>query len=149
MLKPTLKVTHNAIKVAVAASLLVLFIVVTLCLAFLNKGPAVFFDSDETATSATLFPEDFPVYPKAEIIRMETDPPKKFSVGFASTSSPNTVFQYYLVSARQKGWQITEQKNLDLIFRAIKDNIEVTLSVSKKAGEKTAILEQIIFLGSS
>ncbi len=90
-----------------------------------------------------LAPVNFPVYPESEVIRMESQPPVDFAVGFASQDKPAQIYQYLLENAAKNGWQITQQSGL--IFRAVKDKTTVTISISQKPGEQTAILEQVKF----
>lgn len=90
-----------------------------------------------------LAPIDFPVYPGVEIFRMGSNPPDKFAVAFGTNDEPRKVFQYLLEGAKQNGWRIINQQNL--IFRAVKEEKTVTISVSQKPGEPTAILEQVEF----
>src|SRR3989344_1123639 len=99
--------------------------------------------SGKPAELPKLAPEDFSVYPGAEVIRMETNPQSDFAAGFASRDTPQKVFAFLLENAEKKGWQIIEQKGL--IFRSTKGKITITISVSQNPGEKTAILEQVKF----
>lgn len=90
-----------------------------------------------------LAPIDFPVYPGVEVFRMESNPPEKFAVVFGINDQPQKVFQYLLDGAKQNGWEITNQQSL--VFRAVKEEKTVTISISQKPGETTAILQQVEF----
>lgn len=87
---------------------------------------------------------DFPVYPNAEVLRMITKPPSEFLVGFASKDATQKVFEFLLKNARENGWQVISQKGL--VFMSTKDKTTVTISISQNPGEKTAILEHVMFV---
>lgn len=89
----------------------------------------------------SLVPKDFPTYPGAEIIRIETLPPTNLAIGFASNDSPQQVFGYLVGEAEKSGWKITERSSR--AFRSEKDGTTITVSVSQDTGEQTAILQQI------
>ncbi len=88
-----------------------------------------------------LAPVDFPVYPKSEVIRMESMPPTDFAVVFASQDKPAPIYQYLLKNAVKNGWQVIQQTGA--AFRVVKNKTTVTILVSQQPGEKTAILEQV------
>lgn len=130
------------------------FVIAILALAIIAVGFNVK-SKDQTTSSShkqiagrpaelpNLAPVDFPVYPGVEIFRMESQPPDKFAVAFGTNDQPKKVFQYLLDGAKQAGWKITNQQSL--IFRAAKEEKTVTVSISQKPGEATAILEQVEF----
>lgn len=86
---------------------------------------------------------DFPVYPGVEIFRMESQPPDKFAVVFGINDKPQKVFQYLLDGAKQNGWKVISQQSL--VFRAVKEEKTITISISQKPSEATAILQQVEF----
>lgn len=92
---------------------------------------------------------DFPVYPNAAVYRMTNKPPNEFAIGYGSDDAPSKIYAYLLEDAKANNWNVIAQKPQELIFRASKDNTTITISVSKKSGEETAILEQMILGVSS
>lgn len=92
---------------------------------------------------------DFPVYPNAAVYRMTNRPPNEFSIGYGSDDAPSKIYAYLLEDAKTNNWNVTIQKPQEFTFRASKDNTTITISVSKKSGEQTAILQQMILAVSS